>query len=93
MTKASDTATGADTMPSSITELKPLVSEFIEKYKALKNEQEELKEREKDLFEEYEDKIDMKEMRAALRVNNILKKVAHKDAFDNILECLERSAE
>jgi hypothetical protein len=79
-----------DIMPSSITELQPLVFEFIGKLKRIKNEQELLKTEERDLFEEYKNKIDMKEFKAAMKVASIKEKVSHKDAFDNILECIER---
>jgi hypothetical protein len=79
----------ADTMPTDITELAPLVTEFLEKLNVIKHEQECLKDQEKELFEEYESKIDMKEMKAALRVASIKKKISHKDAFDSILQCIE----
>ena len=78
----------ADSMPSSITELLPLIQEFTQKYRNIKNEQEELKERERELFDEYENKISMKEMKAAIRVENIVRKVTNKDTFDNIYKCL-----
>jgi hypothetical protein len=42
-----------------------LVTEFLEKLNVIKHEQECLKDQEKELFEEYESKIDMKEMKAA----------------------------
>ncbi len=80
----------ADSMPTSITELQPLISEFMEKFRRIKGEQELLKNEEKDLFEEYKQKIDMKELKAAMKVASILEKVSHKDAFDTILECIER---
>lgn len=80
----------ADSMPTSVTELQPLVTEFMEKYKRIKQEQELLKNEEKELFDEYRPKIDMKEMKAAMKVAAIMDKVSHKDAFDTILECIER---
>lgn len=80
----------ADSMPSSVTELQPLVNEFMEKYKRIKNEQELLRTEEKELFDEYKPKIDMKELKAAMKVASIIEKVSHKNAFDTILECIER---
>jgi hypothetical protein len=32
----------------------------------------------------------MKELKAAMKVAAIVEKVSHKDAFDNLLECIER---
>lgn len=89
-TREESTVDGADVMPSSLTELKPLVDEFLTKLKRIKQEQELLKVDEKELYEEYKTKIDMKEMKAAMKVATIKEKVAHKDAFDNLLECIER---
>ena len=88
-TKASEEIT-ADNMPTSVTDLKPLIDEFMGKYKSIKQEQELLKDQEKELFEEYKQKIDMKELKAAMKVAAIMEKVSHKDAFDTILECIER---
>jgi hypothetical protein len=79
----------ADSMPTSVTELKPLVDEFMKKYKTIKQEQELLKNQEKELFEEYKTKIDIKELKAAMKVAAIMEKISHKDAFDTILECIE----
>lgn len=81
---------GADSMPSSLTELEPLVRDFIEKLKSVKNEQELLKADEKALMEEYKDKLDIKTLKAAMRVVAVKSKVEHKDSFDNLVEVLER---
>jgi uncharacterized protein (UPF0335 family) len=81
---------GADTMPSSITDLEPIIQEFVEKMKRIKNEQELLKQDEKDLMEEYKDKLDMKALKAAMRVVAVKEKVDHKDTFDTMVEVLER---
>ena len=90
--KENQTATvdGSDVMPSSITELKPIVDEFMTKLKRIKQEQELLKSDEKELYEEYKSKIDVKEMKAAMKVAMIKEKVSHKDTFDTLLECIER---
>jgi len=78
-----------DIHPSSLTELKPIVRDFIEKLESLEHEIELLNEQRKELFEEYEDKIDIKELKAALRVHKIMKKVSHKDAFESYCSILE----
>lgn len=77
-------------MPSSITDLEPIIQEFVEKMKRIKNEQELLKQDEKDLMEEYKDKLDMKALKAAMRVVAVKEKVDHKDTFDTMVEVLER---
>lgn len=78
-----------DIFPSSLTELKPIVKDFIEKLESLEHEIELLNEQRKELFEEYETKIDIKELKAALRVHKIMKKVSHKDAFESYCVILE----
>lgn len=89
MTKTENTD-GVDTMPSSLTDLEPLVKEFVEKLRTIQNEIETLKQDEKELVEEYSSKLDMKALKAAMRVMAVKEKVTHKDAFDNCLEVLER---
>jgi hypothetical protein len=90
MTKIEVVPTGVDVAPSSITELEPIVKEFVEKLRTLKNEQELLKQDEKDLIEEYGEKLDMKTLKAAMRVVAVKEKVTHKDTFDTLVEVLER---
>ena len=81
---------GKDSMPASITELEPLVFEFIKKLKTIKAEQDTLKQDEKDLMEDYSKKLDMKTLKAAMRVVAVKEKVERKDAFDTLVEVLER---
>ncbi len=83
-------ARGVDTMPAGLTELEPIVREFVEKLKNIKNEQELLKQDEKDLLEEYAEKLDMKTLKAAMRVVAVREKIERKDAFDTLVEVLER---
>lgn len=77
-------------MPTSLTELEPIVREFVEKLKNVKNEQELLKQDEKELIESYKKKLDIKTLKAALRVVAIKEKVDRKDSFDTLLEVLDR---
>jgi hypothetical protein len=86
-------SSGEDRMPSSITELEPIIKEFVEKLKVIKNEQETLKQDEKDLIEEYSEKVDMKTLKAAMRVVAVREKVDRKDTFDTLVEVLERIGE
>jgi hypothetical protein len=79
----------ADAMPSTITEIEPIVKEFIEKLRTIQHEQETLKQDEKSLLEDYSHKLDMKTLKAAMRVVAVREKVAHKDTFDTLVEVLE----
>jgi hypothetical protein len=88
-----DEGHGVDSMPAGITELEPLIRDFIEKLKRIKNEQELLKQDEKDLLEEYAEKLDMKTLKAAMRVVAVREKVERKDTFDTLVEVLERIGE
>jgi hypothetical protein len=84
---------GVDSMPASLTELEPIVREFVEKLRTIKNEQELLKQDEKALLEEYAEKLDMKTLKAAMRVVAVREKIERKDAFDTLVEVLERIGE
>ncbi len=84
---------GVDSMPASLTELEPVVREFVEKLRTIKNEQELLKQDEKALLEEYAEKLDMKTLKAAMRVVAVREKIERKDAFDTLVEVLERIGE
>jgi len=92
MARKTETA-GVDGMPASFTELEPVVREFMDRFKAIKNEQETLKQDEQDLIEDYRAKLDVKTLRAAMRVVAVREKVQHKDAFDTLVEVLERIGE
>lgn len=81
---------GVNSMPMSITELEPIVKEFVERLQTIKNEQELLKEDEKNLMEEFKKKLDMKTMKAAMRAFALRDKVDRKDTFDTLVEVLER---
>ncbi len=88
-----DEGHGVDSMPAGITELEPIVREFVEKFRRVKNEQELLKQDEKELLEEYAEKLDMKTLKAAMRVVAVREKIERKDAFDTLVEVLERIGE
>jgi hypothetical protein len=81
---------GKDVQPSSITELEPLVEEFVVKLRSIDNEVKLLSEQRKELIEEYAEKLDMKTLKSVLRVDSIMQKVEHKDTFDTLLEVVER---
>lgn len=92
MTTTATEDTGIDVMPSSLTDLEPIVREFIDKLKQLKNEQATLKLDEKELMEEYKAKLDLKTLKAAMKVVEVRDKVDRKDTFDSLVEVLERTS-
>lgn len=78
----------ADLQPDELNALKALVEEFLGKLQGIDNEIDLLKEDRKGLFEEYSDRLDMKTLKAAMRIVDIKQGVAHKDTFDCFLEVL-----
>lgn len=87
--KNQDEGAGVDTQPTSVTDLEPLVKEFMDKLKRIDSEIELLTLDRKELFEEYKEKIDMKTLRQAIRVAAIREKVERKDTFDTFVHLLE----
>ncbi len=79
---------GADLQPDSLTDLKPIIKEFLSRLNTIERELETLNEDKKALFEEFGEKVDVKELKAAIRVHKIEQKVSHRHAFESILECL-----
>jgi len=70
---------------------KTTLSEFIEKYIAIENEQKLLAEDRKVLVADYKEKLDVKAVQAALRILRMRSKLdMSEDEFDNILLALER---
>ena len=81
---------GVDVMPSSITELQPIIEEFINKLKTIESEIELLKQDKQELVDEYSSKIDMKTLKNAMRVAAIKEKVERKETFESFCEILDR---
>jgi len=78
--------------PDSLTELEPVVTDFVNRLKQLEYEEEELRDRKKDLLEEFKTKLDTKTLTLALRMFKLKEKVQHKHAFDVFSELLERES-
>lgn len=78
----------ADMTPDELNTLKATVREFMERLSNIDNEIETLKDDRKTLIDEYSDRLDMRTLKAAMRVVKIQSGVAHKDAFDNFIEVL-----
>lgn len=82
----------ADRQPTELGELKKVVDQFVDRWTTLQNEMETLKEDEKNLIEEFNDQLDMKTLKQAIRAVKIAKKVDHKDTFDSFVTILEDRA-
>ena len=80
---------GAERQPDEINELTALVVEFVDRFKNIENEITLLKESQKELLEEYSDRLDVKTLQAAMRTVKIKKKVSYKDTFDTFVNILE----
>lgn len=83
----------ADMQPDELNELKKILKEFMQRLQSVENEIETLKEDRKELVEEYSDRLDMKTLKAAMRVVKIQSQIEHKDAFDNFIEVLTDPAQ
>lgn len=88
MAKAPKNYNIAVMQPDEIGALRNLVKEFITKIEAIDNEIELLKGDRKEVIEEYQNKLDMKTLQAALKVLKIQQGVAHKDTYDLFIEAL-----
>jgi hypothetical protein len=80
----------ADAQPMELGELKKIVDEFMDRYTQVENELELLKEDQKNLVEEFSDRLDIKTLKQAIRSVKIRKKVEHKDTFDSLCEILDQ---
>jgi hypothetical protein len=88
--KKSEDESVANSQPMSITELQPIVEEFMKELATVKQEQELLKEDEKALIEKYADKLDTKTLKLAMKSVDLKAKVERKDTYDIMVEILER---
>lgn len=79
--------------PSELNALKAVVDEFMNRYKSLQGEIETLKEDEKNLIEEYEEKLDVRTLKAAMRTVQIQRGVVHRSTYDAFLEILNRDSD
>jgi uncharacterized protein (UPF0335 family) len=74
--------------PDEVNALKQVVKEFIDRLATIENEIETLKQDRKELVAEFEDRLDIKTLNAALRVVKIQQKVQHRDTFDIFVDAL-----
>jgi uncharacterized protein (UPF0335 family) len=80
---------GAERQPDELGALTALVSEFVDRLKSIEAEIDTLKQDQKELVEEYSDRLDVKTLQAAMRTVKIKKKVGYKDTFDTFVDILE----
>lgn len=78
-----------DRAPLELGELKKLLTEFLERHKNVENEISLLKEDLKELHAEYEDRVDPKTLKQAIRLMKLLESVQNKDTFDLYTSVLE----
>lgn len=62
---------------------------FIKKYEYLETEMHTLREAQKELCDDFKEKLDLKTLRAAMRVVKIKKGVIHRDTFDVFVAALD----
>ena len=79
----------APRQPSELTALKAVVVEFIERYETVENELNLLKEDQKELVEEFSDRLDVKTLKQAIRTIKIKKKVNHLDTYEQFVHILD----
>lgn len=80
----------APEQPTELGALSALVDEFMSRYDTIENEIDLLKEDQKQLVEDYGDRLDTKTLKQAIRTVKIKKKVNHKDTFDAFVDILDK---
>lgn len=80
----------AERQPDELGALSKLVVEFVEKFKSIENEIDLLKDSQKELFEEYEDKLDIKTLKSAMRTVKIKKNVNHMETYEAFCDILDQ---
>lgn len=80
----------APEQPTELGALKAIVDEFMGRYDRIDNEIDLLKDDQKQLLEEFSDRLDMKTLKQAIRTVKIKKKVNHLNTFDSFVEILDK---
>lgn len=86
--KGSSKSEEPNSMPENINDLKPIVTEFIERFRRLENEEQELKQQKSELIDEYSDKLDTKTLKLAMKEVELRSKVQRKHYFDLFVHVL-----
>ena len=79
----------AEHEPTELGELKTLLSNFMERYTRVEHEMDLLKDDAKALLEEFEDRLDTKTLRQAIRIVRAKKKIKHQDTFERYEDILD----
>lgn len=80
----------APEMPTEIGAIKALVDEFMNRYNNIENELETLRNDQKELIEEFSDRLDMKTLKQAIRTVKIKKKVERLDTYETFVDILDQ---
>ena len=80
----------APRQPMELGALTKVVGEFMERYERTDQELDLLKEDQKNLKEEFSDRLDLKTLNQAIRTIKIKKKVEHKVTYDSFVEILDK---
>lgn len=81
--------TTPDRAPTELGELKKLLAEFVERFTYIENEMAGLREDQKVLIEDYEDRLDIKTLKQAIRIVKAKNKVKNLDTFETYEEILK----
>ena len=79
----------APEQPTELGALKEVVGEFMNRFDVLDNEIDLLQEDQKQLVEDFSDRLDIKTLKSAIRTVKIKKKVNHLDTFDSFVHILD----
>lgn len=79
----------APRMPTELGEIKKLVTEFMDRYENIEHELELLKDDQKQLIEDFSDRLHMKTMRQAIRTVKIKKKVEQLETYEALVDILD----
>lgn len=79
--------------PQELGELRKVLSEFVQRFTHVENEIANLKEDQKTLIEDYEDKLDIKTLKQAMRIVKAKRKVQHLDTFEKYEDILSEMGE
>ena len=71
---------------------KDAIHDFLKEYVTIHNEITDLKEREKDLFKDFEEILDTKVLKKALQIAKAMQKIDAKDTFDDYFVILEKES-
>ena len=79
----------APEQPTELGALREVVTTFMERFDRMENEIDLLKEDQKQLIEDFSDRLDVKTLKQAIRTVKIKKKVDKLDTFESFVEILD----